>query len=152
MKEQSLSQRLHMDIPLLFGIMVLCGIGLVVLYSASDQNLSLVLRQSIRMAIAVTLMIVVAQIPPQTLSRWSLWVYLAGVGLLILVLGVGYVGKGAQRWLDLGLFRFQPSELMKLALPMVLAWYFAERPLPPTFTRISVALVMIGLSRKPKNE
>ena len=145
MKEQSLSQRLHMDIPLLFGIMVLCGIGLVVLYSASDQNLSLVLRQSIRMAIAVTLMIVVAQIPPQTLSRWSLWVYLAGVGLLILVLGVGYVGKGAQRWLDLGLFRFQPSELMKLALPMVLAWYFAERPLPPTFTRISVALVMIGL-------
>jgi len=143
MKEQTLSQRLHIDIPLLFGLVVLCAIGLVVLYSASGQNLSLVVRQGIRMLIAVILMILVAQIPPMQLSRWSLWVYLAGLGLLFLVLGVGYVGKGAQRWLDLGLFRFQPSELMKLALPMVLAWYFSEKPLPPRFSRIVVALVMI---------
>lgn len=143
MKEQTLSQRLHIDIPLLFGLVVLCAIGLVVLYSASGQNLSLVVRQGIRMLIAVIFMILVAQIPPMQLSRWSLWVYLAGLALLFLVLGVGYVGKGAQRWLDLGLFRFQPSELMKLALPMVLAWYFSEKPLPPSFIRIVVALVMI---------
>lgn len=143
MKEQTLSQRLHIDIPLLFGLVVLCAIGLVVLYSASGQNLSLVVRQGIRMLIALIFMILAAQIPPMQLSRWSLWVYLAGLGLLFLVLGVGYVGKGAQRWLDLGLFRFQPSELMKLALPMVLAWYFSEKPLPPSFTRIVVALVMI---------
>jgi rod shape determining protein RodA len=143
MKEQSLSQRLHLDIPLLFGLVVICAIGLVVLYSASNQNISLVMRQGVRMLIALTLMVLVAQIPTIQLSRWSLWIYLAGVALLILVLTVGHVGKGAQRWLDLGLFRFQPSELMKLALPMVLAWYFSEKTLPPHFGRILIAITMI---------
>lgn len=145
MKEETLSQRLHIDIPLLFGLMVLCGIGLVVLYSASGQDMSLVIRQGVRMLIAVILMILVAQIPTMQLSRWSLWIYLAGLGMLALVLLAGYESKGAQRWLDLGVFRFQPSELMKLALPMVLAWYLSEKHLPPGFGRLMMAIIMILL-------
>lgn len=143
MKEQSLSERLHVDMPLLFGILVLCAIGLTVLYSASGQDISIVYRQGVRILIAVAVMFLVAQIPTIQLSRWSLWLYLASIGLLILVLLVGYTGKGAQRWIDLGLFRFQPSEVMKLALPMVLAWYLSEKHLPPSVGRIIASFLMI---------
>ena len=143
MKELTLTERLHLDIPLLFGLFVLCGIGLVVLYSAGGQETSLLWRQAMRMGVGFVLLIIVAQIPPAQLARLSLWIYLLGIGLLVLVIFFGYTGKGAQRWLDLRLLRFQPSELMKLALPMVLAWYFSERALPPTFGRIMVACVMI---------
>lgn len=145
MKEQTLAERLHLDIPLLLALMALCAFGLVVLYSAGGQELSIIVRQGVRMLIAFAVMLAVAQIPTIQLSRWSLWIYLAGIGLLLLVLMVGYVGKGAQRWLDLGVFRFQPSELMKLALPMVLAWYFSEKHLPPTFGRIVISFIMILL-------
>jgi len=145
MKEQSMAQRLHIDIPLLFGLMVLCGLGLVVLYSASDQNMAMVVRQGVRMLLAIALMLMIAQVPPSQLSRWSLWIYLIALAMLVLVLAVGDVSKGAQRWLDLGVFRFQPSELMKLALPMTLAWFLSEKSLPPSFTRIVVAIVMIML-------
>lgn len=145
MKEQTLSQRLHIDIPLLFGLGILCIVGLVVLYSAGNQEILVVVRQGIRMLIAIVLMILVAQLPPQQLARWSLWLYLIGLGLLILVLSIGHIGKGAQRWLDLGFFRFQPSELMKLAVPMVIAWYFSERSLPPSFARLFIACIMIVL-------
>jgi len=152
MEDKTLAQRLHIDIPLLFGSLILCGIGLVVLYSASGQDLNIVLRQAMRMAIALLLMLAIAQLPPEQIERWSLWIYLFGVGLLILVLVAGHVGKGAQRWLDLGLFRFQPSELMKLAVPMVLAWLFASRRLPPTpgplFVSCLVIVVPVALIAK----
>jgi rod shape determining protein RodA len=145
MEEKSIAQHLHIDVSLLFGLIVLCGIGLVVLYSAGGQDLEIVLRQSIHMVIALLLMIAVAQITPIQLERWSLWIYLAGILLLITVLVAGHTGKGAQRWLDLVLFRFQPSELMKLAVPMVLAWLLAGRTLPPTTGRIFVSCVLIIL-------
>lgn len=143
MKELTLSQRLHMDIPLLSGLVLLCIAGLVVLYSAGNQEIIVVIRQGIRMLIAIVLMILVAQLPPPQWARWSLWLYLTGLGLLILVLYTGHIGKGAQRWLDLGIFRFQPSEFMKLAVPMVIAWYFSEKSLPPSFGRLFIACVMI---------
>lgn len=143
MKEQTLSERVHIDIPLLFGLMVLCGIGLVVLYSAGGQESSLIWRQTMRMGVAFVLLVAIAQIPPAQLARMSLWIYLLGISLLVLVLFFGYTGKGAQRWLDLKFIRFQPSELMKLALPMVLAWYFSEKTLPPSFGRIVAACIMI---------
>ncbi|MCH7694752.1 MAG: rod shape-determining protein RodA [Proteobacteria bacterium] len=143
MDDRSLSQRLHMDIPLLAGLLILSGLGLVVLYSAAGQENSLMYRQVIRLALAFLLMFIVAQLPPAQLARWSLFLYLIGVLLLVLVLFLGDYGKGAQRWLDLGVFRFQPSELMKLTVPMVLAWYFSEWSLPPAFSRLIVACALI---------
>jgi rod shape determining protein RodA len=143
MEDRSLSQRLHLDIPLLFSLILLCGVGLMVLYSAGGQDIALIYRQAGRMGLALTLMVLVAQISPARLARMSLWLYLTGIGLLVLVLITGEVGKGAQRWLNLGIIRFQPSELMKLALPMLLAWFFADRHLPPGLGRIFYAIVII---------
>lgn len=143
MEEKNLARRFHIDVPLLFGLVVLCGIGLVVLYSAAGQDLQIVFRQAIRMGIALVLMFCVAQFSPIQLERWSLWIYLAGIFLLIAVLLVGDVGKGAQRWLDLGIFRFQPSEIMKLAVPMVIAWFLAGKHLPPSISRIMFSCILV---------
>jgi len=133
---------LHLDLPLLTGLMLLSGFGLLVLYSASGESLAQVERQLIRLGLAFAVMLVVAQIPPAQLRRWSPWLYLAGVLLLAAVLLVGQVGKGAQRWLDLGFFRFQPSELTKLAVPMMIAWFLAEKSLPPRWKRLATAGAM----------
>jgi len=143
MERKTLTQRLHLDIPLLLGLIILCALGIVVLYSAGGEQSSLIYRQAGRIGIAFTLMFIFAQIPPAQLERWSIWIYFAGILLLVIVHFAGDIGKGAQRWLDLRLFRFQPSELMKLAVPMVLAWFFAERSLPPTMSRIIIASFMI---------
>ena len=143
MREQNLTQRLHIDIPLILGLLLICGLGMVVLYSAADQDVTIVFRQGIRIVIAFVLMFLIAQISPIRLARISLWLFVTGILLLVLVLISGYVSNGAQRWLDLGLFRFQPSELMKLAVPMVLAWYFSEKTLPPSVHQIIIATAII---------
>jgi len=143
MEDRSLSQRLHLDIPLLFGLVLMCGIGLMVLYSAGGQDVNLIYRQASRMGRAILLRVMVAHLSPARLARMSLWLYLLGIGLLALVLLGGEVGKGAQRWLNLGIISFQPSELMKLAVPMVLAWFFADRRLPPSLGRIFYATIII---------
>ena len=143
MEERTLGQRLHIDFPLLFGILILSLIGLVVIYSAGSQDINLVYRQSIKLAIAIAGMLVIAQLPPAEISRWSIWIYLFGIVLLILVIFFGDIGKGAQRWLDLKVFRFQPSELMKLAVPMMIAFYLADKPLPTTFSRVIAVCIMI---------
>ncbi len=143
MEDRSLSQRLHLDIPLLFSLLLLCAVGLMVLYSAGGQDAALIYRQVMRMGLAMLLMFMIAQIPPARLARLSLWVYLLGICLLALVLVTGEIGKGAQRWLNLGIIRFQPSELMKLALPMLLAWFFADNHLPPSLSRIFYATIII---------
>ncbi len=136
-------QRIHLDGPLLTGLILLCGIGLAILYSAAGQNSDLVERQLIRLGLAFVTLFAFAQIPPQLLYRWAPWVFGAGVLLLVAVLVMGDVGKGAQRWLDLGVVRFQPSEMMKLAVPMMLAWYLAETPLPPDWRRLAGAGALI---------
>jgi rod shape determining protein RodA len=133
---------LHLDGPLLMGLLTVSGLGMFVLYSAGAENMELVVRQGVRIGLAATGMLVVAQIPPKLLRMWSPWMFIVGVGLLVLVLVMGEIGKGAQRWLDIGIVRFQPSEIMKLAVPMMAAWYLHERPLPPT---IREALLVIGL-------
>jgi len=143
LEDRSFSQRLHLDIPLLFGLILLCSVGLIVLYSAGGQDMDIIYRQATRMGLALLLMCLIAQISPARLARMSLWIYLLGIGLLALVLLTGEVGKGAQRWLNLGLIRFQPSELMKLALPLLLAWFFADRHLPPGLGRIFYATIII---------
>jgi rod shape determining protein RodA len=140
-----LATRLHIDLPLLLLLLLICGLGLLVLYSASGQASGQVERQALRLALALVLMIAVAQVPPALMRQWAVPLYLTGVMLLLLVLLVGEQSKGAQRWLDLGLVRFQPSEMLKLALPMMLAWYFSLRPLPPRLWDLLLASLMIAL-------
>lgn len=142
-KGRSLLQQFHIDLPLLLALLLLAGVGLVALYSASEQNSDLVMRQLVRLLVAFALMIVVAQLRPDTIQHWSPWLYALGMIMLVAVLVLGVIGKGAQRWLNFGLFTFQPSELMKLALPMIIAWYFAEHQIPPRPLRILLALVML---------
>ncbi len=142
-KPQGLLVGLHLDLPLLTGLLLLCGFGLVVLYSASGQDLGQVQRQLIRLAIAFGVLFVAAQIPPAQIQRWSPWLYSAGMLMLIAVLLIGAVGKGAQRWLDLGFFQFQPSEVVKLAVPMMVTWYLAEERLPPSWQRLIIAALLI---------
>ncbi len=143
MRDQTLAERLHLDMPLVMGLALLCLMGLVTLYSAGGQELAVVMRQAMRMILAFGLMFLIAQCPPGQLARWSVPLYALGLLLLLLVLVIGEIGKGAQRWLDLGLIRFQPSELMKLAVPMVVAWLLSERDLPPSMSRIFVAGILI---------
>ena len=143
MKQQSLVQRLHIDGPLLLGILALSLLGYVVLYSAGDQNMDLIIRRSIHLATALVVMFAIAQVPPARLSGASFWFYLVSLGLLVMVLFFGEMGKGAQRWLGLGPFRFQPSELMKLALPMVIALHLSKDTPPPSVKKVFMVLLFI---------
>jgi len=134
---------MHIDWPLFIGLALLCAVGLVVLYSASGQDWSVVRAQAIRLVMGMTLMVAVAQIPPHHLEFWTPWLFAFGVLLLVAVLVAGDVGKGAQRWLNLGVVRFQPSEIMKVAVPLMVAWYLSAKALPPTFLRLLVAALII---------
>ncbi len=136
-------QRAHIDMPLLVTMLLLAGFGLVVLFSAGGQDSGLLQRQAIRLGAGFAVMLLLAQMPPYLLRMWTPWLFVAGLVLLLAVLGLGVMGKGAQRWLSLGPVRFQPSEMMKLAVPMMIAWYLAEQPLPPKPWRILAAVLMI---------
>lgn len=133
---------LHLDGLLLTSLAAVMAIGLLALYSSVGQNTWLVVNQVTRMGAALVAMLALAQIDPAWLRRVSPWIYGAGLGLLVMVLLSGDVGKGAQRWLDLGV-RFQPSEIMKLGVPMMLAWLLHDRPLPPSFGMIITSLVLV---------
>jgi rod shape determining protein RodA len=124
---------LRIDGPLVIGLALIAAYGLVVLYSASGQSMPTVLRTLGRLLLGTIAMLLLARVNPNFLRRSTPWLYAAGCVLLLIVAAVGHTGMGAQRWLDLKLFRFQPSELMKLAVPMMCAWYMHERPLPPTW-------------------
>ena len=122
---------IRLDLPLLLGLLAVSGMGLIVLYSAGQRDLSLVIGQAMRLGLGFVIMIALAQTPPHYFRFWSPWIYLAGILLLLAVMVFGDVSKGARRWLDLGVVRFQPSEIMKVAVPMMMAWFFADKPLPP---------------------
>jgi len=141
----SLFQRIHVDALLLFLLLALSSVGIVILISAGHEDLGLLNRQAIRLAIAFIAMLFIAQIPPHILKMLSPWLFILGILLLIGVLLFGDVGKGAQRWLNLGFIRFQPSELLKLATPMMIAWYLSERQLPPSFKHILFATLFIAI-------
>jgi rod shape determining protein RodA len=135
-------RRLHIDGPLLVGILLISALGLVVLYSAVGENMRMWVNQLIRLGVALVGMFIVAQMSPEFLRRWTPWGFLAGLVLLVLVLTTGEVGQGAKRWLDLGI-RFQPSEIMKLAVPMMAAWYLHDRRLPPRAGQLLLLALMI---------
>ncbi|MEM8659538.1 MAG: rod shape-determining protein RodA [Pseudomonadota bacterium] len=137
--------RFHVDVPLLMLLLVLTVYGLVVLYSGSGKDMNAVIRQGRYFLVAYVVMFVIAQVSMARLMRWAPWFYLIGLATLVAVMLVGVGAKGAQRWLSLGGFRFQPSEIMKLVLPLTVAWYLADRTLPPRFVHIIVALALIAL-------
>lgn len=133
----------QLDLILMSALILIVFFGAITLYSASGENYSMMVRQGIHFLLAATVMLVLSQIKSKTMQVGTIWFYGAGVFLLFLVMVQGHKGMGATRWLDLGLFRFQPSEIMKIAVPMMVARYFADKPLPPSFKDIFVALVII---------
>ncbi|WP_439102083.1 rod shape-determining protein RodA [Congregibacter sp.] len=137
--------KLHVDAPLLVLLSLLTAYGLLVLYSASGQSMDAVVRQGRYFLLAYVVMFAMAQFSPVRWSRWSPWGYMLGVAFLAAVAVAGVGAKGAQRWLELGGFRFQPSEIMKLAVPMTIAWYLGSRVLPPASRHIAVCLLLIAI-------
>lgn len=133
------SRALHIDIPLLLLLLALCGIGLTVLYSASGQSIFYVKRQATFMLVGLFSMLIMAQFKPRFWERGSALIYIGGLLSLVAVLFFGVGAKGAQRWLDLGFTRFQPSELMKIAVPMMVSAYLSKRYLPPQFKHVFFA-------------
>jgi len=144
-KQQGLLARLHLDGPLFFALSALSITGLFVLYSASGHDFGMISRYVLRVLMAFAVMLALAQVKPQTFAFWALPLFLAGTLMLVLVLAVGHIGKGAQRWLDLGFMKFQPSELMKLAVPMAIAWFVSSNPLPLNTKHLVVGFIMCAV-------
>ena len=136
--------RPRIDLPLALGLTLLAAVGLVTLYSASNASLPVVGGQAARFALGAVLLLLISRIPPAVLRGWTPWLYAVSTGLLLVVAVLGE-GRGANRWLDLGVMRFQPSELLKLTMPMMVAWYLHPRSLPPGWKDIGVVAVLIAL-------
>jgi rod shape determining protein RodA len=132
----------RLDPALLGALLAVMLLGLGVLYSASGQDTAMVLRQAMRLGVGLAVMFVISQVPPAVIRRWTPWLY--GLGLVLVAATAWFgVGSGAQRWLDLGFVRFQPSEIMKLAVPLMVAWHLHRRVLPPGFRDVLVAGVIL---------
>lgn len=142
-KKRTVWQKLHIDLALLLGILSLMALGLFIVYSAGGQDLNIVYRQAIRLGVALVVMLFVAQIPPLSYRKWAVPVFVIGILLLVAVLLVGHVGKGAQRWLDLGFMKFQPSEIMKLIVPIMIAWFISQENLPVKIKTIIIAFILV---------
>jgi rod shape determining protein RodA len=131
------------DRPLFYALLVFAVVSCVVLYSASGKNISVVGSQLLRLVFAYIVMLLIAQVRPDTLVRYSPHFFATGLLLLMVVLVIGVIGKGAQRWISFGGFNLQPSELMKLAVPMVVAWWLARDSLPPKLGNIAIGAALI---------
>ena len=135
-------QRWHIDTPLFYALLTLTGISLIVVYSASAENLSVLVKHMLRLTMGFGILFAFAQVRPEDLRRLAPLLFFVAVILLIAVLGFGIVTKGARRWLGVGGVTFQPSEIMKLALPMMLAWYFSRVPMPPNLRHLAIASII----------
>lgn len=139
-------QRVHLDPWLLMLLFVTALFGLAILYSASTQDMGMVIRQTISFTIAFVVMIVMAQVPPSLYRDFTPFFYVGGVALLVLVKIIGEVRLGAQRWIDIpGFGSVQPSEFMKLGMPMLCAWFLSKRDLPPSLPTVLITLFAIGM-------
>ncbi|HET6632540.1 MAG TPA: rod shape-determining protein RodA [Rhodanobacteraceae bacterium] len=136
--------RPRLDLPLAAALIGVAAIGLVTLYSAGDKSTGLVLGQSLRLLLGAVLLVLVSRIPPSVLRSWTPWLYGVSVALLVVVAIIGE-GRGTNRWLDLGLLRFQPSELLKLTVPMMAAWYLHPRSLPPRWRDLGAVGLLIAV-------
>ena len=136
--------RPRIDLPLATGLVLLAVAGLCTLYTAADGGMGMVGGQAARFVLGFALMMLISRIPPATLRNWTPWLY-AGSTLLLMVVAVLGEGRGADRWLNLGVMRFQPSELVKLTMPMMVAWYLHPRQLPPSWKDIAAVCVLIAI-------
>ena len=134
----------RLDPVLLVLLLLITSFGLVVLYSASGQDMAMVYRQAVRLGVGLLVMLIISQVPPHILRIWTPWLYGLGVIMLLATWFLG-IGRGTQRWLDLGVVRFQPSEIMKLAVPMMVAWYLHPRVLPPAWKAVAFSLCILLL-------
>ena len=136
--------KLHLD-PWLLSFLVLNSIlGLMVVYSATLQDSSMVIRQATSFGVGFILMFLCAQVPPKVYQAVSPYFYMLGMVLLVLVLVIGDTRLGAKRWLTVpGIGSMQPSEIMKFAMPLMMAWYFSRRVFPPTFLQIVTGLILM---------
>ncbi|MGM0434441.1 MAG: rod shape-determining protein RodA [Pseudomonadota bacterium] len=138
--------RLHLDPWLVLLLALIMGFGLVVLYSAGENGMAMVRSQALRIGVGLLVMLFFAQLDPMLYRRWSPWLYLVGIVSLVLVLLFGAGAQGAQRWLALpGLPRFQPSEAMKIGVPLMVAWFLSQLVLPPRLLPILMALILTAL-------
>jgi rod shape determining protein RodA len=137
--------RFYLDPWLLMGIAALATFGSLIIYSAADGDATFIEAHWLKLALASLLMIAAAQCPQRWYSNLALLVYLIGLSLLVAVMMFGEISKGAQRWLDFGVFRFQPSEIMKLAMPAALAWLLSQSHLPPKWTTLMLAGIMLAI-------
>jgi rod shape determining protein RodA len=141
---QRILTRPRIDLPLALGLVLLAAVGLVTLYSAGDASLALVAGQAARFVLGGALLLLISRIPPSVLRGWTPWLYASSTALLVMVAVLGE-GRGADRWLNLGVMRFQPSELLKLTMPMMVAWYLHPRQLPPRWKDIIVVGLLIAI-------
>ena len=139
---EGLQQRLHIDFPLLLAFLAIFMISLTAIYSASNSNIDAVVNQAIKILISISAMAVVAQFSPLSYGRVGPWLFLLCLVLLILVLVIGETRNGATRWLNIGI-SFQPSELMKIAMPLMIARYIASGALPPTVFSVGVSITIV---------
>jgi len=131
------------DLVMVVTLIMLLSLGSITLFSATGENTQMMNNHAIHLILATVVMLVATQLPSDMLNRWSVWIYAFGIVVLIMVLIQGTIGKGAQRWLIIGSLRFQPSEIMKLAVPMMIASYFSNRMLPPSFKELFVASILV---------
>lgn len=136
---------LHIDLWLFIPLTLLSALGLAVLYSASGQSDAMMAAQVRNLFVALMVLLLTAQLRTETLKIVSPYIFAVGVLLLVGVAFFGVGAKGAQRWLSLGFIRFQPSEIMKVAMPLAVAWWLSKRALPPTASSLFVAAIMVSV-------
>ncbi len=136
-------QRIHIDLPLLFAIIALLSFSMVILYSATGMHMDMIINKLVHITIAFTVMLIMAQLPPGFYARWAPPAFLVCILLLLCVMIFGHIGKGAQRWLDLGFVKFQPSEFLKIVMPMTIAAFMDRHPLPPRLAHVAIALALV---------
>ena len=140
---EGLQQRLHIDFPLFLAFLAIFMISLTAIYSASNGSIDAVINQGIKILISISAMVVIAQFSPLSYARIGPWLYFLCLVLLILVLVVGETRNGATRWLNIGITSFQPSELMKIAMPLMIARYIAKGALPPDISSVALSITIV---------
>lgn len=142
-RQYSIWQKLHIDLPLLAGISALLILGIFVVYSAGGQDMAMTIRHVKRVGIAFVVMFIIAQVPPLVYKKWAVPAFIIGLGLLVSVLLFGHVRNGAKRWLDVGFTLIQPSEIMKLFVPIMTAWFISQFNLPSKLIHILGAFILV---------
>ncbi|MBG6247533.1 MULTISPECIES: peptidoglycan glycosyltransferase MrdB [Enterobacterales] len=142
-QQTSLWNKLHIDVMLLLFVTLLLVYSALVVWSASGQDVGMMERKVAQIVMGLLVMLVMAQVPPRVYEAWAPYLYIFCVFLLVLVDAFGQISKGAQRWLDLGIIRFQPSEIAKIAVPLMVARFINRDSCPPSLKNTAIALVLI---------